>query len=247
MLFLLALVSVVGLGLATPTNYNWGQCLCLTGTNVNVRSSACGTKIGTASSGQCFTSKASRLTSCGYVWYKVNYNGKDGWIAGDYLVTSSSCSGSGSSGATGKGLCTSANIQTVGRVVHGEAKGESITGQLAVAYTIVNRVKHNGYPNTLNGVVYQRYSSGYQYNTLDDSNHDRAWASSKANNDATYRRAIQAAEDALCGYKSDPTDCATDYCAYDPCSATKPNAYWDVYNKKKIGSHWFVCRRSKTG
>ncbi|XP_013404488.1 uncharacterized protein LOC106169546 [Lingula anatina] len=150
-----------------------------------------------------------------------------------------------SSGATGKNLCTSANFQTVGRVVHGEARGESFTGQLAVAYTIVNRVNHGGYPNTLNKVVYQRYSGGYQYNTLSEPRHDRAWATSKANNDSTYRRAILAAKDALCGYRSDPTGCATDYCAYDPCSATRSNRYWDVYNKRKIGNHWFVCRSPK--
>ncbi|XP_078331142.1 spore cortex-lytic enzyme-like [Crassostrea virginica] len=139
-------------------------------------------------------------------------------------------------------LCTSANIQTVARVVFGEARGESSEGQLAVAYSIVNRVNHKGYPNTLNKVVYQKYGKIYQYNTLSEPAHDKAWADAKKSNTTEYRNAVKASSDALCGKVADPTGCATDYCAYDPCSATKSNKWWKATNKKKIGNHYFVCR-----
>lgn len=44
----------------------------------------------------------------------------------------------------------------VGRVVFGEARGESTEGQIAVAYTIVNRISHAGYPSNLDAVVHQK-------------------------------------------------------------------------------------------
>lgn len=135
----------------------------------------------------------------------------------------------------------------MGRVVYGEARGESYTGQLAVAYTIVNRISHSGYPNTLSGVVYQTYSGHHQYNTLDVASHTTAWNHAKRTHDASYTSAIKAATGALCKTESDPTGCATDYCAYDPCSATNSNRYYDAYNKQKIGHHYFVCRRPHSG
>ena len=139
---------------------------------------------------------------------------------------------------------TSSNKEKVGRIVFGEARGESSRGQLAVAYTVVNRVGHAGYPNTLDGVVYQRYGGNYQYNTLDNASHTKKWKKAKKNNAATYTNAITAAGGALCGTKTDPTTCATDFCAVNPCSATNSNAYWIAYNKQKIGNHWFVCRKA---
>lgn len=133
----------------------------------------------------------------------------------------------------------------VGRVVFGEARGESMEGQLAVAYTVVNRVSHAGYPNNLYSVVYQKYGNGiYQYNTLSDPYHTTQWKDAKRMNRLEYRNAIKAAEDALCCRVSDPTRCATDYCAYDPCSATSSNRYWQATNKMQIGHHYFVCRKS---
>lgn len=135
------------------------------------------------------------------------------------------------------------NSQMVGRVVFGEARGESTEGQLAVAYTIVNRVSHAGYPNNLYSVVHQTYGSGiYQYNTLSDPRHTTQWEAAKRMNTPEYRNAIKAAEDALCCRVSDPTTCATDYCAHDPCSATSSNRYWQATNKMHIGHHYFVCR-----
>jgi N-acetylmuramoyl-L-alanine amidase len=41
------------------------------------------------------------------------------------------------------------------RVVHGEARGESYTGKVAVAAVVINRIKSPQFPNTLTEVVYQ--------------------------------------------------------------------------------------------
>lgn len=143
---------------------------------------------------------------------------------------------------------TDANFQTVGRVVYGEARGETARGQLAVAYSIVNRINHPGYPNTLNSVVNQKTGGGaYQYETLGVAAHTKAWNDAKKGNTQEYKNAIKASSDALCGRVSDPTTCATDYCAYDPCSATNSNKYWTATNKIQIGRHYFVCRVKASG
>lgn len=137
---------------------------------------------------------------------------------------------------------SAANFQMVGRIVFGEARGEPTEGQLAVAYTVVNRVSHAGYPDTLYEVVHQTYGNRYQYNTLDLPQHEIQWEEAKRMNTLEYRNAIKAAEDALCCRVSDPTTCATDYCARDPCSATMTNHYWIATHKMHIGKHYFVCR-----
>uniref|UniRef100_K1PCK0 Spore cortex-lytic enzyme n=1 Tax=Magallana gigas TaxID=29159 RepID=K1PCK0_MAGGI len=169
--------------------------------------------------------------------------------------TSVSCSGAYTSGLCGgsasRKCCvphTDANFQTVGRVVFGEARGETARGQLAVAYSIVNRINHSGYPNTLNAVVNQKTAGGaYQYETLGVAAHTKAWNVAKKGNTQEYKNAIKASSDALCGRVSDPTTCATDYCAYDPCSATNSNKYWTATNKIQIGRHYFVCRVKASG
>lgn len=89
---------------------------------------------------------------------------------------------------------TDANFQTVGRVVFGEARGETARGQLAVAYSIVNRINHSGYPNTLNAVVNQKTAGGaYQYETLGVAAHTKAWNVAKKGNTQEYKNAIKAA------------------------------------------------------
>ncbi|XP_062577291.1 spore cortex-lytic enzyme-like [Saccostrea cucullata] len=146
-------------------------------------------------------------------------------------------------------ICTNTNINTVARVVFGEARGEPMRGQLAVAYSIVNRKNHQAYPNTINGVVYQRRTNSrkYQYDTLDMPGHTRAWNDAKRRNTQEYKNAIKASGDALCNRQRDPTRCATDYCAFDPCHSTTSNRWWRATNKVKIGNHYFVCRVAASG
>lgn len=54
------------------------------------------------------------------------------------------------------------DIDLLARLVNAEAKGEPYKGKIAVAATILNRVKDPRYPDTIPGVIYQ-YNHGYQY------------------------------------------------------------------------------------
>jgi len=86
----------------TGTNPANGACLCLSTTGVNVRSTPCGTVLGSTGSPSCYTYRGSKqtctLNGVSYEWFNVNY-GSGGWIAGIYLnaAAASSCGG----GATG--------------------------------------------------------------------------------------------------------------------------------------------------
>ena len=64
-------------------------------------------------------------------------------------------SSSSSSGCSGSSWNNSANVDLLARLVYGEARGESYTGQVAVAAVVLNRVKHSSFPNTISGVIYQ--------------------------------------------------------------------------------------------
>ena len=47
-------------------------------------------------------------------------------------------------------------IILLSKLVAGEARGESYEGQVAVAAVVINRVKDSRFPNTLEGVIYQK-------------------------------------------------------------------------------------------
>ncbi len=49
------------------------------------------------------------------------------------------------------------------RIVNAEAGGESYEGKLAVANVILNRVKSPDFPNTIYGVVFDKYNDIYQF------------------------------------------------------------------------------------
>jgi len=101
----LAVNSLADITGTTPAN---GACLCINTSSVNIRSSACGTVVGTANTGQCFTynglKQACTLSGVNYEFFRFNYNGGNGWTAGIYLnsAAASSCSGTGSGGFTDK-------------------------------------------------------------------------------------------------------------------------------------------------
>lgn len=60
-------------------------------------------------------------------------------------------SGGSSSGSTSN----SSNVNLLARLIYGEARGESYTGQVAVGAVVLNRVKSSKFPNTISGVIYQ--------------------------------------------------------------------------------------------
>ena len=107
------------------------------------------------------------------------------------------------------------------KIVYAEARGESYTGQVAIAAVVLNRVKDSRFPNTVSGVIYQ------------------PWAFTAVNdgqiNLEPNQKAYQAADDALNGW--DPTYGSVYY--YNPQTATSK---W-IYTTKKvtqIGKHIFA-------
>lgn len=57
---------------------------------------------------------------------------------------------------TGSKTSTSGDLNLLARIINGEARGESYTGQVAVGAVVLNRVKSSSFPNTISGVIYQK-------------------------------------------------------------------------------------------
>lgn len=116
-------------------------------------------------------------------------------------MSASNQSSSASASTTTKGYSES-DINLIARVVYGEARGESYTGQVAVAAVILNRVKSSSFPNSVSGVIYQNGAfdavADGQYNLTPNSS------------------AVKAVKDAINGW--DPTYGSLYY--YNPKTAT---------------------------
>lgn len=113
------------------------------------------------------------------------------------------------------------DLYLLAKCVYAEARGESYTGQVAVAAVILNRVKSASFPNTIAGVIYQPYA----FTAVSDGQI----------NLEPNQTAYNAARDALNGW--DPTYGAIYY--YNPKTATSK---W-IYSRKttiQIGKHVFA-------
>ena len=106
------------------------------------------------------------------------------------------------SNSTSSSTYNSNDRYLLAKVIYAEARGESYTGQVAIAAVVLNRVEDSRFPNTIAGVIYQ------------------PWAFTAVNdgqiNLEPNQTAYQAADDALNGW--DPTYGAVYY--YNPKTAT---------------------------
>ncbi len=127
------------------------------------------------------------------------------------IYTSSSSSSSSSN---------SNNVNLLARLVHGEARGEPYTGQVAVAAVVLNRVKSSSFPNTIAGVIYQAGA----FDAVSDGQINLAPGST----------ATKAAQDALNGW--DPSYGAIYY--FNPNTATN-KWIWSRPTTVTIGNHRF--------
>jgi N-acetylmuramoyl-L-alanine amidase len=48
-------------------------------------------------------------------------------------------------------------VYWLSRIISAESKGEPLRGQLAVGNVVLNRVRHRSYPNTIYGVIFERW------------------------------------------------------------------------------------------
>ena len=125
------------------------------------------------------------------------------------------------SSSTSSSTYNSNDRYLLAKVIYAEARGESYTGQVAIAAVVLNRVEDSRFPNTIAGVIYQ------------------PWAFTAVNdgqiNLEPNQTAYQAADDALNGW--DPTYGCVYY--YNPQTATSK---WIFTTKKvtQIGRHVFA-------
>ncbi|MGZ0050266.1 spore cortex-lytic enzyme [Brevibacillus gelatini] len=112
-------------------------------------------------------------------------------------------------------------LQLLARLVYSEARGESFTGQVAVAAVALNRLKSKDFPNTLKGVIFEPYA----FTAVMDGQY---WLSP---NKTAYRAAWEAAR----GW--DPTNGALYY--FNPSIATS-KWIWSRPQVGKIGKHIFA-------
>ncbi|HAI20656.1 MAG TPA: peptidoglycan-binding protein [Clostridiales bacterium UBA8153] len=84
-------------------------------------------------------------------------------------------------------------LDLLARLVQAEAGGEPFTGQVAVAASVLNRVRDRRYPNTIGEVIYQVIAGVHQYSPVRNGRIYRA----------AGRSALRAAREAL--YGADPS------------------------------------------
>lgn len=140
-------------------------------------------------------------------------------IAGPKTLSAMGISGGSTSSSTSS--YSDADITLLARLIYGEARGESYVGQVAVGAVVMNRIKSSSFPNTMSGVIYQRYA----FTAVDDGQINLT-------PNATARKA---ALDAINGW--DPSYGAIYY--YNPRTAT---SQW-IFTRQTtvtIGNHVFA-------
>ena len=131
-------------------------------------------------------------------------------------------------------------IDCLAKNIYFEARGESLTGKIAVANVTMNRVKHHKYPSTVCGVVTQaKWYVNWKGNRLPRRNQCQfSWfCDGKAdvpNDMRAYKDSIRVAEVVYHGYR-DLTDGSLFY------HSTKVEPYWvaSMVRTKSIGAHVF--------
>lgn len=99
------------------------------------------------------------------------------------------------------------------KIVEAEASGEDMTGRILVANVVLNRVKSPKFPDTIEGVVYQRAGGKAQFSPVSTGKIERVRVSEET---------IAAVESALCG--EDPSEGALYFVA--PAYASPNNLQW---------------------
>ena len=145
----------------------------------------------------------------------------DGIVGNKTLVALGMSTFGSSSSSSGSSSYSDADLNLLARLIYGEARGESYVGQVAVGAVVLNRIKSASFPNTMSGVIYQRYA----FTAVDDGQINLT------PNDT----ARKAAQDAMNGW--DPSYGALYY--YNPATATSS---W-IFSRKTtvtIGNHVFA-------
>ena len=139
-------------------------------------------------------------------------------IAGEKTLSALGITSSSSGGSSSNS--NNSDLNLLSKLVYGEARGESYKGQVAVAATVLNRVAHNSFPNSIAGVIYQNGA----YTAVSDGQI----------NLTPNETARKAAQDAINGW--DPTSGCIYY--FNPNTATS-GWIWTRQQVITIGKHIF--------
>jgi len=127
-------------------------------------------------------------------------------------------------------------LMCLAKAVYFEARGESETGQLAVAQVVLNRVAHPFYPDNICDVVFQNQQrrNKCQFSFACDGRPDRP------RNQAAWAEAIKLAKKSMNGARVSAVGNATHY------HATYVHPRWanGMVKQKQIGKHIFYRFRS---
>jgi spore germination cell wall hydrolase CwlJ-like protein len=138
--------------------------------------------------------------------------------------------------ATKQSIQAANEIQCLALNVYFEARSETIEGQYAVGYVVMNRVAHSGFPNSICGVVKQggeEPRNRCQFSWWCDGRPD------KPTNHKVWLKSLSTAYDIYLGQVNDPTQGALWYHA-DYVSPKWSKALTMV---TKIGQHLFYLDR----
>ena len=98
---------------------------------------------------------------------------------------------------------TQSDIDMMAKLVYLEARGESYSGQVAVAEVVINRVLSRSFPNTVSGVVYQRgqFTPAYSipYTTATQTQYNAVYDALNGNGVLNNHRVVYFAMGSSCG------------------------------------------------
>lgn len=115
--------------------------------------------------------------------------------------------------------------------VYYEARGESLSGQLAVAEVVLNRVRHRAYPDNICGVVYQgsERETGCQFSFACDG------STARAPRGRAWRQSQLVAKHAMLGFAPQMTRSATHF----HTASVNPRWSSSLVQTRRIGYHLF--------
>ena len=126
---------------------------------------------------------------------------------------------------------TQEDYENMLRIVEAEAGGEDRTGKLLVANVIINRVKDNGFPDSVTDVIFQQENGVCQFSPIRDGRFYTVSVSDET---------VEAVEAALCG-----EDCSKGALYFMARKAADADmAAWFDKNLTRLfayGGHEFFC------
>lgn len=126
-------------------------------------------------------------------------------------------------------------VECMAKAIYFEAGNEPVTGRIAVAKVVLNRMNSGYYPQNVCGVVYQRnyQAAGCQF----------TWACRKDNRIASkemYEEAVVIAESVMMGFHTDISMGATSF-------NNRPFRDKRLAQTAKIGNHYFYKNTKLSG